>query len=133
MSNLDFSDLEQLSRDLGEVPKNAGKYVRKATEVTARHIKDGWRGKLEGATGLPAASRAIQYEMRGGEAVRGSTISAEIEPKQGGQGSLVFVTEFGALATAPRGYGRAALAENEDDFDKGLASALEDAEREAGL
>ena len=133
MPDFDFSDLARLSADLGKVPPNAGKNVRQAVEVSARKVKDSWRGKLEGSPTLPGAARAIAYNLKGGEAIRGSTISAEIEPRQGGQGSLVFVDEFGSLFTAPRGSGRAALEENADDFEKGLNKAIEDAEREAGL
>jgi len=133
MPDIDFSDIDKLAADLGEVPKGAGKFIAKAVEVNARKVKDAWRQKLTGATGLPRAAGSIAYEMRGGYAIRGSTITADVKPRLGGQGSLVWVTEFGSLATAPRGYGRAALQENEQDMVDGLAKAVEDAQRAAGL
>ena len=133
MSDFDFAAISTLAADLGRVPDNAGKNVRQATEITARNIKDSWRDKLSGSEGLSAAGRSISYNTKTGANDRGSTISIEIKPRLGGQGSLVFVPELGSLATAPRGYGRSSLAENSDDFVDGLAKALEDAEREAGL
>lgn len=133
MPDFDFSEIEQLAADLGEVPKGAGAFISKATEVSARKVKDSWRKKLTGARYLPGAAASIAYAIKGGNAIRGSTITAEVEPRLGGQGSLVWITEFGALATAPRGYGRAALQENQDDFVEGLLKAVEDAQRAAGL
>jgi len=133
MPDFDFSALDQLAADLGEVPKGAGEFVRKAVTVAARNVKDAWRGKLQSSESFPRAAASIAYELKGGYAIRGSTITAEIAPRLGGQGSLVFVTEFGSLATSPRGYGRAALQETQEDFVDGLAKALEDAQKAAGL
>ena len=133
MPDFDFSEIEQLAADLCEVPKGAGAFISKATEVSARKVKDSWRGKLRGSKGLPYAATVIAYEIKGGNAIRGSNITAEIAPRLGGQGSLVWITEFGSLDTAPRGYGRAALQENQEDFVQGLLTAVEDAQRAAGL
>ena len=133
MPDFDFSEIEKLAADLGEVPKGAGKFVSKAVEVSARKVKESWRDKLRGSEGLPYAARSIAYEIKGGEAIRGSTITAEIAPRLGSQGSLVWVPEFGSLSTAPRGYGRAALQENTEDFVTGLELAVMDAQRAAGL
>lgn len=133
MSDLDFTDIDDLMRDLGEVPENAGKFIRKAGEVTGRNVKDAWRDKLKGSEGLPGAARSIRYNILDSQGDAGSTMTVEVKPGLGKQGALVWVPEFGSLSTAPRGYGRAALGENEDDFERGLAKALEDAEREAGL
>lgn len=131
--SIDFSALDKLAADLGEVPKNAGENVRKATEVSARKVKDEWRGKLRGARYLPAASRAINYDLKGGNAIRGSQIEAEIGADLGGQGSLVGIVEYGSPTLAPRGYGLKALEDTAEDFQHGLEKALEDAERKAGL
>lgn len=131
--SIDFSALDKLAADLGEVPKNAGENVRKATEVSARKVKDEWRGKLRGARYLPAASRAINYDLKGGNAIRGSQIEAEIGADLGGQGSLVGIVEYGSPTLAPRGYGLKALEDTAEDFQRGLEKAVEDAERSAGL
>jgi len=133
MPDLDFSEIDGLASDLGEVPKGAGTFIRKAVTVSARNVKDAWREKLRDSRGLPLASSSIAYELKGGYAIRGSTITAEIAPRLGGQGSLVFITEFGSLATSPRGYGRAALQETQEDFADGLAKAIEDAQKAVGL
>jgi hypothetical protein len=131
--SIDFSALDKLAADLGEVPKNAGDNVRKATEVSARKVKDEWRSKLRGARYLPAASRAISYDIKGGRGIRGSQIEAEIGANLGGQGSLVGIVEYGSPTLAPRGYGLKALEDTAEDFQRGLEKAIDDAERSAGL
>ena len=133
MPDFDFSEVDKLAADLGTVPKGAGQFVSKAVEVSARHVKDSWRKRLTGARQLPAAAASIAYEIRGGNAIRGSEITAEVAPRLGGQGSLVGIVEFGSPTLAPRGYGRAALQENQEDFVQGLLTAVEDAQRAAGL
>jgi hypothetical protein len=132
--DFDFSDIVKLVADLGEVPKNAGKNIRKAVEVTARKVKDDWRKPLEGSSSVPGGARTISYDIKGGEAIRGSGISAEIGPETGGVGSLVSALEDGfGGRQGPTGYGAAALQMNEEDFQDGLEKALEQAEEEAGL
>lgn len=131
--SIDFSDLAKLAADLGEVPKDAGDNVRKAIEVSARNIKDDWKGKLAGARQLGGAQRAITYDLKGGRGIRGSQIEAEIGATLGGQGSLVGILEYGSPTLAPRGYGLKALEDTAEDFQRGLEKAIEDAERSAGL
>ena len=130
----DFSEIDKLAADLGDVPKNAGKFIRKAVEVSARHVKDDWRKPLEGSQSVPGGARTISYDLTGGEAIRGSEITAEIGPEIGGIGSVVSALEDGfGGRQGPLGYGAAALQMNEEDFQTGLEQALEDAEKEAGL
>ena len=132
--NFDFSEILALSADLGEVPGNAGRNIRKAIEVTARHIKDDWRGDVTGSTLAPGGQRSISYDIRGGNAVRGSEISAEIGPELRDAGPLVGLLEYGVPGkNGPRGYGAAALERNQADFQKGLEIALDQAEQQAGL
>jgi len=125
-ADFDFSEVLKLAADLDEVPETAGENVRKAVTVTARNVKDGWRKKLSGSQTLPGTPRAISYDVRGGNAIRGSEISAEIGADLGGQGSLVWVDEYGSPTSAPRGSGAAALHENERDFIEGLSKAIGD-------
>lgn len=129
----DFSEVLKLAADLGEVPDNAGKNIRKAVEVTARKVKDAWKSDVSGSSLAPGGERAISYDLKGGNAIRGSEITAEIGPELGGAGSLVGLVEYGTPTTGPRGYGAAALERNQEDFQKGLEIALEQAERAAGL
>jgi hypothetical protein len=129
----DFSEVLKLAADLGEVPDKAGPNIRKAVEVTARKIKDDWRNEVAGSNLAPGGESAISYDLRGGNAIRGSEITAEIGPELGGAGSLVGLVEYGTATSGPRGYGAAALERNQEDFQKGLEIALEQAERAAGL
>lgn len=131
--DFDVSDLAKLAASLGEVQKGAGTNVRKAVEVSARNVKDTWREKLVNARQLPRANRAISYELKGGRAIRGSQITAEIGAELGGQGSLVGIVEYGSPTLPPRGYGLKALEDTAEDFQRGLEKALADAERKAGL
>ena len=131
--SFDFSDILKLSADLGEVAPDAVRNVRKAVEVTARHIKDDTRKDVAGSRLAPGGDRTISYDMKGGNAVRGSEISAEIGPELRGAGSLVGLLEYGTPTTTPRGFLAGALERNQGDFQKGLEIALEQAEREAGL
>ena len=129
----DFSEITKLAADLGEVPKNAGKRVRQAVEVSARKVKDSWRAPLQGSV-ISGAAASISYDIIGGEAISGSSITADIGPELGGPGSLVAATEEGfGGRQGPTGYGAAALQQNQAEFQKGLEIALEQAEREAGL
>jgi hypothetical protein len=130
---VDFSDLTRLAADLDEVPDNAGPKIRQAVEVSARNVKDAWRGKLQGARSLPRAAASIDYTVKGSAAASGSVVEAEIGARNGGQGSLVGKTEFGSVNNGPKGYGAGALAETQEDFERGLSRALADAERQAGL
>jgi hypothetical protein len=130
---LDVSDLAKLAASFGEVPKGAGQNIRKAVEVSARNVKDEWRKRLDGSGSLGQATRSISYELKGGRAIRGSQITAEIGAELGGQGSLVGIVEYGSPTLAPRGYGLRALEDTTEDFQRGLEKALEDAERKAGL
>lgn len=133
-ANFDFSDVLKLAADLGEVPDKAGPNIRKAVEVTARKVKDEWRKDVAGSSLAPGGDRAISYDLKGGNAVRGSEISAEIGPELRGAGSLVGLLEYGVPdRNGPRGYGAAALERNQEDFQKGLEIALEQAEKAAGL
>ena len=126
MSDIEFdtSQLDKLSADIGRVSGTFGPDLRKTVEVSARNIKDDWRSKLEGATALPGAARAISYDLKGTYGIGVSEIEAEVGASQGGQGSLVFVTEFGAKQTAPRGYGARALADEAPAFEKALERTM---------
>lgn len=132
--DFDFSDLTKLAADLTEVPKNAGKKIRKAVEVSARNVKEDWKKPLQGSPTVPGGERSISYDLKGGEGIRGSTISAEIGPETGGIGSVVSALEEGfGGRQGPLGFGSAALQMNQDDFIRGLEIALEENETEAGL
>lgn len=131
--DFDFTEVTKLSGQLGGVPADSGRYLRKAIEVTARHIDDDWTAPLEGSATVPSGPKSITYDIKGGNAVRGSELSAEIGPVLTGQGPIVGLLEYGTPTTGPRGFGAAALEKNQADFVKGVEIAIDQALKEAGL
>lgn len=134
--SIDFSEINSLVADLGEIADGVGPNVRKAVEVTARNVKDAWAEKLTGENGVPHAPRAITYDITGTPGLDKSVIEAEIGAERGRlQAPIVTVLEYGAPGNnlAPRGYGAGALQENEADFVRGLSIALGDAEASGGF
>lgn len=125
----DFTEVIKLAADLGEMPARAGRNVRKAVEVTARHVKDDWRRPIQGSSTVPQGASSISYDVKSSA----SDVSAEIGPELRGQGPIVGILETGTPTVGARGFGAAALERNREDFEFGLTKALEDAEREAGL
>ena len=126
--SIDFSEIQTLTADLGDVAEGVGAKTRQAVEKSAFKIKKAWAEKLTGENGLPHAPRAITYDIEV-DAVNGkSLISAEIGAERGRlQAPIVTVVEFGAPGnnTAPRGYGAGALQETEADFIRGLEIATD--------
>jgi hypothetical protein len=125
----DFSDIQKLAADLGDVPKDAGKRIRQATEISARKVKDAWKEKLKGTEDVPHGAYTITYDLDAKPGQDASTITAEIGSERGrAQAPIVTVIEFGAPGQnlAPRGYGAAALQETQADFVHGLEIAIGD-------
>lgn len=129
--DFDFSELNQLSADLGEAPVKMIPLVRKAVEITARNIKDDWRDEAVKLSGAHAKRYpySISYDM--GLDVDGS-ISADVGPehkKNGKQGMLALALEDarGGVMSRPQNAGRKAAKKNEQDFMNGLAKAAEEA------
>jgi len=133
---IDVSALDKLSADLGTVPDGSGKRIRQAVEVGARNVKDSWKTKISGSRGVSRGAASISYDIKGTAAASGSEVSAEIGPVlsgPGGQGPIVGQVEMGTPTLAPRGYGLAALKEEEADLEKGLDLAIDQALKAAGL
>lgn len=120
----DFSEVYALESDLRGAPERAARFVKKAVEVTARHMKDDW-GQEAARNGLEQYGAAVDYDMK----YPGDAIEAEIGPNLGrAQGSFGFVEEGGGgVASAPQHARRNAVRANEDDFENGLLIALADA------
>jgi hypothetical protein len=127
MTTFDYSELSKLAADLGEIPAKTHANVRKAIEVTARHVKDDWRDPLSQSEMIPRGAFTVSYDI----ATDSEGVTAEIGPTVRGKGShwlggLIGTLEYGTPTTPPTGYGHAALQKNEDDFEKGLAEAVKD-------
>lgn len=137
MISFDFTEVDKLTADFGEAQRNIGEYARKAVEITGRNVKRDWRKSLAGRRALRGGARAINYTIRGGQAIRGSEITVEVGADVGGgkgtQGSLVFIDEYGALNTAPRQSGANAVRGNEEDFVRGIEQAAADSLKAVNL
>lgn len=134
----DFSELDRLAVDLQEVADNAGKFVRKAVEVSARNVKDSAQKRVKGRKHFKQAAVAIDYELKGFQGFGSTVLDAEIGYNKGKPaGRLGNLIEFGAPRSgnqlAPGGELQAALHETEDDFVAGVEQAIADAMREVGL
>lgn len=123
----DFSELNKLAADLGQVPAKVRGNVRKSLEVTARHVKDDWREPLKQSSSIPQGAYTVSYDVE----VTAEGVTAEIGPEARGRGShwvggLVGALEYGTPTTPPTGYGHEALRKNQADFVKGLEIAAGD-------
>jgi hypothetical protein len=121
----DFSEFDKLAADLTAAPLVGKRNVIAALSHTAFEVKKEWRDKIKGTEGLPVAFLTIDFEVK----VDAETVTAEIGSLTGKkQATFVTVMEFGAPGNnlSPRGYGAAALQENEADFQKGLEIAIGD-------
>ncbi|MBB4072048.1 hypothetical protein [Canibacter oris] len=131
---VDTSELFELARDLENVPKTAGKYIRQAVEVTARKVKDTWAESAGGLKHAPLFPRSITYDLKGLQAFGFTVLSAEVGPdKTRPQGALGNLIEFGSINNPPQMLGLAALEANSQDFIDGLNIAVADALKENGL
>ena len=128
----DFSELMQLSRDLGDAADASG-FVRKAVQVTSNNVKREAQASVRGRKGLGHAAHAIHYETK----EHSGGIDAEIGYDKGGAGSLGNLIEFGAPGAgnhlAPSHDLGNALLNNEADFEHGLDLALADALKRSNL
>lgn len=121
----DFSELYELAADLTRVPDRANRNIKKAVEVTARHVKDDWRQGAEVGRGdgySEAYARSIFYDVKVGAGV----IEGEVGPELGRPGgSAGFLEDApGGVSASPQHAGRNAVRANEDDFVHGLEIAV---------
>lgn len=155
----DFSELMQLGADIAAAPEALPKYLRKALDVTSVKIKKGSQATVRGRKGFSHAANAIDFELSGSSG-KVSEMSSEIgynEDKPAGKlgrlvelgapnakkhmlvrdksGKLKSVPVPGDIAQplAPSHDLGNALLNNEDDFQKGVAAAVDDAMKDVGL
>ena len=122
--DFEFGELMKLAADLGNVEREAIPNIRKAVEVTARHVKDDWK-KSANRSGLKSYAGAIDYDLK---LDTDAMIGAEIGPNLGrGMGMFGLVEDGGeGVRSAPQHAGRKAAKGNEADFIKGLEKAIGD-------
>lgn len=122
----DFSELNKLAADIAAVPEKAGPNIVKAIHVTSNKVMKGWRDRLRGSATLPALPYALSYEVSSTAGLELSTIESEIGFQKGRkQAAFGHISEFGSINNPPRGFGLASLQEQLDDFEAGLAKAIE--------
>lgn len=132
---VDASQLNTLSANLGQVPAASGPFFRAAIEVTARKTRDTARQNATGMAHAPAFPASITYDIEGsGNRGTGSQLRADIGPdKDRPQGALGNLIEFGSVNNPPQGIMHGALQENEADFERGIDRATNDALKALGL
>ena len=140
----DFSELTKLAADLGNVAGTAGPFLRTAIERTSRNVKDAANESIESddkSGRWTGVTKAVDYDITVKAGLGGSQIESEIgynKSRYGKRAKLGSLREFGApgadgVPLAPHNDLLNALHANEADFVTGLANALKDAERKAGL
>lgn len=135
---VDKSEVDALAADLGAVRQVAGRYIRAAVEVSARHVKDDWKDETQGISGARAFPFSIGYDVNTFHGFGVSVVQAEIGPdKERAQGALGNLIEYGGETSgglmSNRGAGAAVTRGVADDFERGLSRALDDAEHAAGV
>lgn len=132
--NFDFSELDRLAADLGDVPAGTEENIEAAITISSRKVEGAWRGKLRGSETLPGLPNAVTFDVTRFTGFGVSLFQSEIGfDKSIRQGPLGNISEFGSINNPPRGFGHAALQENEADFQHGLEIAIGDALKAAGL
>lgn len=135
---VDTSEVDRFAADLGTVAATAGRYLRPAVEVSARHVKDTWAEDAAGQVGASRFPKSITYDVKSAHLFGQSVVEAEIGPdkdRRGLQGPLGNLIEYGTAAdgglSSKVGTGAAALQRTAEDFERGLSRALADAEKAA--
>lgn len=122
--SFDFTEVDALAVDLGEVPDRVRRNVPKALTVTARNMKDDWRNLAKGASGRHAKAfpNAITYDV---ETLADGYV-ADIGPElQRNQGALGFLEEgVGSQNTAGQNAIPLVVKANENDFIRGMLLAV---------
>jgi hypothetical protein len=100
--------------------------LRKAVEITARHIKDDAKANLRpmanfGFSHVPKLPAAIKYQMEGNRYY----VAAKINAK-GEQARFVGIIEYGSPTSAPHPFLMPAALLNRADFLKGVRQAVKD-------
>lgn len=125
----DFSELNDLVRDLTAAPKEVAPFVKTALKVTGMELKGQWSSRAKIGPGYGFSSRyasSIDFDERDTQA--GPEI--EVGPNLGkGGGTAGFLDEplsAGGVTTPPMHAGRDALEAALPDLDHGLERAVSD-------
>lgn len=126
-ANFDFTEVDALIADMGDVPRRAHRNVRAAVQVTAQNVRDDMRGASRAQSGRHARGypAAMDYDI---ESLADGVI-AEIGPNPTKrQGRLGFLEEgVSSKNTTAQHATRLAVRANQDDFIRGILMAGADA------
>ncbi len=123
MIDVKIRGLQAVIKRFDDVGPNLRDNLRKAVEITARHIKDDAKANLRGMgfVYVPHLPVAIEYQMSGNRYY----VAAKINAK-GKQARLIGVIEYGSPTSAPHPFLMPAALTNRADFLKGVRQAIKD-------
>jgi hypothetical protein len=123
MTAFDFTEVDALIADMGEVPRRLHANVRKEVQVSAQDVRDDMRAVARASSGRHARGYpiAMDYEI---ESLADGVI-AEVGPNLGkNQGQLGFLEEgVGSQNTSPQRATMLAVRANQDSFIRGILMA----------
>jgi hypothetical protein len=131
----DFSELNKLAADIDIAADGIAGPLKVALNVTSNRIKRAAQRKVGARRHFRQAARAITFDVNS----RKRSLESEIgyEKGRGGAAHLGNLIEFGAPgspnALTPGNELASSLAENEEDFMRGVLRAVDDAMRKADL
>lgn len=142
MIDFDFSELDKLAADLGDVGEKAGQHVRRAVEISARNVKEYWAENAKGMDHAPAFPASITYDMGANHSLLrnvfggggANSIQADIGPdKDRTQGALGNLIEYGSRNNPPMGLGHGALQRESENFEWQISKAAHESLKELDL
>lgn len=96
---IEVDGIDGLMADFTKAGLMAGLRAAKVVEDSSRKTRDMAR-QLAPRTGLPHYANAITYEVT----IDGLSVTGEVGPERGGQGSLAHILEFGTSRTPPHAH-----------------------------
>ena len=123
MIDVKIRGLQAVIKRFDDVEPNLRDNLRKAVEITARHIKDDAKDNLRGMgfVYVPHLPAAVKYHMEGNRYYVAAKVRAT-----GKQARLIGVIEYGSPTSAPHPFLMPAALTNRADFLRGVRQAIKD-------
>ncbi|MGY2747210.1 hypothetical protein [Arthrobacter sp. UYCu723] len=126
MTQINVRGLQAVIKHIDGVEPKLRNNLRKAVEITARHIKDDAKKNIQGMSTpsishIPWLKNAVQYQMHGNRYYVSATVNAK-----GKQARMIGVIEYGSPTSAPHPFLMPAALFNRADFLKGVRQAVKD-------
>jgi hypothetical protein len=130
MTQINVRGLQAVIKHIDGVEPKLRVNLRKAVEITARHIKDDAKKNLHAhgittpdISHIPKLASSIQYQMQGNRYYVAATVNAKNKELQARQ---VGIIEYGSPTSAPHPFLMPAALFNRADFLKGVRQAVKD-------